>query len=226
MGERWATFDCYGTIANWNGGMRAAMAGAVGEERADRLLAAYHEHEPVVEAEQPHREYRDVLQEALRRAARAAGIDLPVEEEDALVRGWPQMPIHADAPDGLVRLRNAGWKLAVLTNCDDDLWATTAERLPVHFDHVVTAQQVRRYKPETAHFERFRADTGATPDRWVHVANSWFHDMQPARELQLRRVWVDRDRTGQDPAIANAVLHDFERLPETLEEVLDQPVPV
>jgi 2-haloacid dehalogenase len=224
MDERWATFDCYGTIADWLGGMRAGLARAVGAD-ADRLLSAYHEHEPVVEAEQPHRDYRDVLQEALRRAAVDAGVDLPAGQEDALVRAWPRMPIFPDAGAGLVRLRDAGWRLAVLTNCDDDLWATTAERLPVRFDHVVTAQQVRRYKPATAHFERFREDTGAAPERWVHVANSWFHDMQPARELGLRRVWVDRDRSGQDPAIANAVLPDFARLPETLEQVLGQPVP-
>ncbi len=224
MDERWATFDCYGTIADWLGGMRAALADAVGDD-AGQLLAAYHHHEPVVEAEQPHRAYRDVLQEALRRAADDAGVALPPGEHDALVRAWPQMPIFPDAGDGLVRLREAGWRLAVLTNCDDDLWATTAERLPVRFHHVVTAQQVRRYKPATAHFARFREDTGARPEGWVHVANSWFHDMQPARELGLRRVWVNRDRGGQDPAIANAVLPDFTRLPETLETVLTQPVP-
>ena len=127
------------------------------------------------------------------------------------MRGWPSMPFHADAPDGLVRLRDAGWKLAVLTNCDDDLWATTAARLPVEFDLVVTAQQVGSYKPAPGHFERFREVAQPAEDGWVHVACSWFHDMQAARDLGLRRIWVDRDRTGQDPAIANAVLRDLRR---------------
>jgi 2-haloacid dehalogenase len=224
MSEKWASFDCYGTIADWHGGMRAAMQEAVGQH-ADRLLAAYHRHEPVVEREQPHRLYRDVLREALVRASAEEGIALPAGEEDLLVRAWPHMPFHADAPGGLVRLRDAGWRLAVLTNCDDDLWATTAERLPVEFDLVVTAQEVQSYKPRLAHFERFRERSGAGDDAWVHVACSWFHDMQAAREIGIRRVWVDRDRTGEDPAIANAVLDDFARLPETLDDVLRQPVP-
>jgi 2-haloacid dehalogenase len=179
----------------------------------------------VVEAERPHRLYRDVLQEALVRAAADTGIALPEGQEDLLVRAWARMPFHADAPAGLERLRDAGWRLAVLTNCDDDLWQTTAERLPVAFDLVITAEQVRGYKPGLAHFERFRETTGVSDDRWVHVACSWFHDMQAARAIGIRRVWVDRDRTGQDPAIANAVLDDFARLPETVDEVLGQPVP-
>jgi 2-haloacid dehalogenase len=224
MGERWLTFDCYGTIADWHGGMREAMREAVGDD-ADRLLEAYHRHEPVLEREQPHRLYRDVLREGVVRAAAEEGIELPAGREDLLVRAWPRMPFHADAPDGLVRLRDAGWRLAVLTNCDDDLWRTTAERLPVEFDLVVTAEQVRSYKPRLAHFERFRASSGVADDGWVHVACSWFHDMQAARDLGIRRVWVDRDRTGQDPAIANAVVADFTRLPETVDEVLGQAVP-
>jgi 2-haloacid dehalogenase len=224
MSDRWATFDCYGTIADWHGGMRAALEAMVGD-RAEALLTAYHEHEPVLETEKPHRLYRDVLTEGLRRASASSGIELPAGQEDALVRGWPSMPFHPDAPGGLERLRDAGWKLAVLTNCDDDLWATTAARLPVTFDLVVTAQQVGSYKPAPGHFERFREVVRPAEDGWVHVACSWFHDMQAARDLGLRRIWVDRDRTGQDPSIANAVLPDFDQLLETLERVRLEPVP-
>ena len=135
------------------------------------------------------------------------------------MRAWPSMPFHADAPGGLVRLRDAGWRLAVLTNCDDDLWATTAERLPVDFDLVVTAQQVGSYKPAPGHFERFREPARPDEDGWVHVACSWFHDMQAARDLGLKRVWVDRDRTGQDPPSPTPCCPTSTRLLETLERV-------
>ena len=89
----------------------------------------------------------------------------------------------------------------------------------------MTAQQVGSYKPAPGHFERFREVAQPAEDGWVHVACSWFHDMQAARDLGLKRIWVDRDRTGQDPAIANAVLRTFDDLLETLERVRHEPVP-
>ena len=208
MSDRWATFDCYGTIADWHGGMRTALQGVVGD-RADTLLAAYHEHEPVLEAEKPHRLYRDVLTEGLRRGSASSGIELPAGQEDALVRAWPSMPFHADAPGGLVRLREAGWKLAVLTNCDDDLWATTAARLPLELDLVITAQQVavtsRRKATSSASAEQLfepRKDAGCMWPRPVRRHGGAARPRPQAIWLELEsaraRIRRDRERRAVD----------------------------
>lgn len=219
MAAPWATFDCYGTIVDWLGGMRVALAPVAGDA-ADRLLAAYHRHEPDVERERPVRPYREVLVEALRRAAAETSVALPAGEQDVLVRAWPGLPFHPDVAAGLRGLRDAGWRLAVLTNCDDDLFATTAARLPVALDLVITAEQVGAYKPDLAHFERFRERARPADGRWVHVAVSWFHDIEPASRLGIPRIWVDRERTGHDPSLASAVLPSFDRLPETAGRLL------
>jgi 2-haloacid dehalogenase len=213
--DRWATFDCYGTLIDWNGGMLRALEPVAGD-RAEALLGAYHAFELQVEAASPHRRYRDVLVEALRLAARRERLPLGSADETVLVEGWSGLPAFPEVPAALASLRDDGWRLAVLTNCDDDLFRATQPALGVVPDEVVTAEQVRSYKPRLAHFEEFARRTGATVDRWVHVANSWVHDIVPASRLGLPRVWVDRDRTGHDPSLATEVLGDLGRLPDAL----------
>lgn len=221
MSDRWASFDCYGTIVDWLSGMGAALSDVVGDD-APRLLDAYHRYEVRVERERPYRRYREVLVEALRRGAMEEDIELPAGREDVLVRAWPRLPLYEDVVPALRRLRDDGWKLAVLTNCDDDLFATTRERFPVELDLVVTAEQVGSYKPDIGHLRRFAERSGADEERWVHVACSWVHDIEPAARLGIHRVWVDRDRTGHDASIATAVIPDFVRLPETLTEIVER----
>jgi len=94
--------------------------------------------------------------------------------------------------------------LAVLTNCDDDLFAQTQRNFRQPFDLVITAEQVGDYKPSLKHFRKFAEVTGATSRDWMHVACSWFHDIAPARSLGIPRVWLDRDKTGEDPGTATA----------------------
>ncbi|HEY0935767.1 MAG TPA: HAD family hydrolase, partial [Trebonia sp.] len=200
-GTRWLTFDCYGTIADWNTCMLGALEPIAGAQAAT-LLAAYHRAESILEAGEPWRPYRDILAEALRLASRRTGISITSEQAGALAAAWPGMPLFPDVAEALGTLASFGWRLAILTNCDDDLFAATAASLPVPFEVVVTAEQVHSYKPDLGHFRRFAELTGATPANWIHVANSWVHDVLPAARTGLRSVWVDRDHTGHPAKFA------------------------
>lgn len=245
-GDRWLTFDCYGTIADWNSCMLAALAPAAGSAAA-LLLTAYHQAELALEAGPSYQPYRDVLASGLRIAARRLGIKLGGEREDdgdaergegdkggapgtddparAFARAWPDMKLFEDTDPALRTLVDDGWKLAILTNCDDDLFATTAPKFPVPFDVVVTAQQVRSYKPDLGHFRRFAEITGATPENWIHVANSWVHDILPAARMGLRSVWVDRDLTGHPAKVADRRITAMRRLPDAVADVSALPAP-
>jgi 2-haloacid dehalogenase len=215
---RWLTFDCYGTIADWNSCMLSALEPVAGP-RAEALLAGYHRAESILEAEPRWRPYREILTDGLALAADRAGVPLPAGAERAFVAAWPGMSIFPDVAEALADLVRSGWHLGVLTNCDDDLFATTAEKLPSPAEVVVTAEQVRSYKPDLAHFRRFAELTGATPATWIHVANSWVHDIAPAARMGLRSVWVDRDRTGHPAKFAERRITAMRRLPETVLDV-------
>jgi 2-haloacid dehalogenase len=221
--DKWLTFDCYGTIADWNTGMRAALTRVAGLG-ASILLTNYHQAELVLEAG-AWRPYRAVLTDGLRIAARRAGLLLDEADYDALVRAWPHMPLFDDTGPALTALQAEGWKLAILTNCDDDLFATTAPKLPVPFDVVVTAERVRSYKPDLVHFRTFAELTGADTENWIHVANSWVHDILPAARLGVRCVWVDRDQTGHPAKLADRRITAMRRLPEAVADVSALPAP-
>lgn len=212
MTGRWITFDCFGTLVDWNGGFRSILESVAGS-RASEWVAAYHRHEPAVQSED-YRSYRDVTALALERSAREIGLTLQPGDSAALAREWGSLPVFPDTAPVLNELRRRGWRVAVLTNCDDDLFAQTRETLGAPIDLVVTAQQVRSYKPAHGHFLRFREV--AQPQTWVHAACSWFHDVKPAHDLGIASVWIDREGTGEDPSIAGAVLGDLAGLPETL----------
>ena len=213
---RWLTFDCFGTLIDWRHGI-ASSAELLWPGRGADVLTAYHRHEHDVQAEQPGLRYRGVLAEALRRAA--ADLGLPLLDDDASVLGAtiPYWPVFPDTRAALTELRDAGWQLAVLTNCDRDIIGETQRRLQVPIDVVITAEDAGAYKPADNHFERFREGFGATSERWVHVAQSYFHDIVPARRLGLPRVWINRIGDPSDPSIADAVLPDLTGLATTLE---------
>ena len=218
MTDRWATFDCYGTLADWLGGMRAALEPIAGAD-TERLLGAYHDLEPEIQAEHPARRYRAVLAETLRRAAERERVELPPGGEHALAKQWHRMPVFDDVRPALTELRQDGWRLAILSNCDDDLLAQTVDVIGVEFDLLVTAERTGTYKPAHGHFTHFRELAEPPPGSWVHVANSWFHDIKPASEVRVPTVWVNRDRTSHDPSIASAVLPDMRELRTTLRRI-------
>jgi 2-haloacid dehalogenase len=218
VADKWLTFDCYGTIADWNTCMGGALAEVAGRN-AGRLLAAYHQAELELEAGPGWMPYREVLTAGLARAAGRERITLAKGGEEAFVRAWPDMAVFEDAAPALTALREQGWRLAILTNCDEDLFATTATRLPVPFDLWVTAEEVRSYKPDLAHFRRFAEKTTAERVNWIHIGNSWVHDVLPAARLGLRSVWVDRDGTGHPAKLAERRVTTMRRLPEAVDAV-------
>lgn len=216
--DRWVTFDCFGTLVDWHSGYRRILDPIAGD-RTDALIRAYHEFERAIEAERPHRLYKDVLTAGLEQAAGKIGLALPKGEADVIVRRWGEQPFHGDVAAALGALRAAGWKLAMLTNCDNDLFAKTREKFPVKPDLVVTAEMVQSYKPELGHFKRFQQESGVERSNWIHTACSWFHDVAPARRMGVKRIWVDRDKTGHDPSAATRVLPDVTGLPKTVAEI-------
>ena len=217
-GDRWLTFDCYGTIADWNTCMLGALEPVAGVNAAP-LLSAYHRAESILEAGPRWAPYRSILSDGLRLASRRTGLTVPASSSGVFSAAWPSMPVFSDVAEALGTLAGSGWKLAILTNCDDDLFAMTAARLPVPFEIVVTAEQVSSYKPDLEHFRRFASLTGATPANWIHVANSWVHDIAPAARMGLRSVWVDRDHTGHPAKFAERRVTTMRRLPETVSDV-------
>jgi 2-haloacid dehalogenase len=197
--NRWVSFDCFGTLVDWQAWF-ADVLGPLGGEAAANVIRAYHAHERVVERDYPHRSYKDVLATALSRALAERGASLsPQDARTILMQAWPSMRLFDDVEEMLAELRSRGYRLAVLTNCDEDLFAITHRLFRVPFDLVLTAERVRGYKPERWHFRGFEMLTRVVRPQWVHVANSWYHDIQPARALGVRHVWLDRDRTGEDP---------------------------
>jgi 2-haloacid dehalogenase len=201
MPGHWATFDCFGTLVDWHTGFRHIFQRIAGD-RAAELEHAYHAEEARLEAER-FRRYTEITRLATERAAARIGITLSDTDAGALARNWASLPVFADTIPALQSLRDGDWRLGILTNCDLEMFEKTTRTLEVPLDAVITAEEVRSYKPGLAHFTTFRERV--KPDTWVHVACSWFHDIAPARHLDVARVWIDRDRTGDDPAAATVV---------------------
>jgi len=207
--DRWATFDCYGTLIDWNGGIRGELARVFGEERADDLLARYHELEPKLEAD-GKRSYREVLTWAMHELGAPAG------EEEALARSLPSWRPFPEVPEALRQVRASGWKLAILSNTDRDFIEASQEQIGVPFELAIVASEIGSYKPALGHWRAFEREFGRLPD--VHVAASLFHDIAPANELGLRSIWINRlgETAGPKP---KRELSDLVPLPEALEEV-------
>jgi 2-haloacid dehalogenase len=185
--HRWATFDCYGTLIDWNGGIGRELERLFGADRASTMLHRYHEVEPQVQRGEPTRSYREVLAITLSRLG-----DVPVEEQDALGRSLPGWPVFPEVRESLEEARAAGWKLAILSNTDRDFIDASMERIGVPFELAIVASEIGSYKPAHGHWDEFFARTGADPAGHVHVGASLFHDVAPARELGLRTIWVNR----------------------------------
>jgi 2-haloacid dehalogenase len=212
VAERWATFDCYGTLIDWNGGIRAVLADVFGEERADEQLERYHDIEPALEAD-GSRSYRDVMTEAMR--------ELGASEADAatLADSLPSWSPFPEVRAALTDARRRGWKLAILSNTDRDFIEASLKRIGVPFELAIVASEIGSYKPAHAHWLRFAEETGAARDHHVHVAQSHFHDIVPATELGLPTVWINRRGETADPP-ATRELRDLTPLPETLDELV------
>jgi 2-haloacid dehalogenase len=218
MADRWATFDCYGTLIDWNAGIRGALEGLFGVAEAPGLLDRYHQVEPEIQ-EEAYRSYAEVMTLAVERLAQETGRALPEGESNALARSLPEWPPFPEVPGSLAELRRRGWKLAILSNSDRDLIAASMKRLGVPFDLAIVAEDVQSYKPAHGHWERFYELTTADRDHHVHVAQSHFHDIATADELGLKSVWVNRLGEQGDPPPTREI-RDLSPLPDTLDELV------
>lgn len=196
--DRWATFDCYGTLVDWNGGIRGQLERLFGVERSGELLARYHELEPEIQASHPGSSYREVLTIALERLAAETGLSLPEGETSALARSLPEWPVFDDVRPGLAQARERGWKLAILSNTDRDLIDASMASIGVPFDLAIVAGDIGSYKPALKHWEVFRQRVGDDVGH-VHVAQSLFHDIGPAQELGIPSIWINRLDEPADP---------------------------
>ena len=188
------TFDVYGTLIDWETGIAAALRRAGAEGSDDELLEAFARHEAELEAG-PYRSYREVLAGALRGVAADRGFE-PADEQ-AFAASVGEWPAFEDTAEALARLAQR-FRLGVITNCDDDLFARSQPRLGVEFDWVITAQQARGYKPRPENFLFAFERIDVPRERILHVAQSLFHDHVPAKALGMTTVWIDRrgDREG------------------------------
>ncbi|HEX3509432.1 MAG TPA: haloacid dehalogenase type II [Candidatus Dormibacteraeota bacterium] len=218
MADRWLTFDCFGTLIDWRHGIRTTGELLFPGRGAD-FLDSYNQVEAEVESEGSFRRYRAVLTEAVKRVAQRLELDLKPDDATALVSTIPYWPAFADVGPALAELRREGWRFALLTNCDRDIIALTQRRLPASFDAVVTAEDVAAYKPSPAHFLLFKSTFGASADAWIHVAQSYFHDIKTANDLGIRRIWVNRQGEPDDPSIADAVVKGLVELPDAVKNL-------
>ena len=190
------TFDCYGTLIDWRQGIaeafRHVLPEAAGVEEA-RLFDAYERAEAEVEGG-PFRPYREVLAAAAGRVTKLLGWRVPAGRDLFLAESLPGWRPFADTNPSLERLASMGYRLGILSNVDDDLLAGTLRRLSVPFDLIVTAQSVGSYKPAMAHFRRALEEVGGRPERLLHVAESYHHDVGAARPLGVRVICVNRQR--------------------------------
>jgi 2-haloacid dehalogenase len=195
--DRWATFDCYGTLIDWNGGIGRELERLFGTEHVARLLNAYHELEREIEHERPTATYRDVLTTALCLLAEREDMPLAAADEDALARSLPSWQPFPEGAAALEDARARGWKLAILSNTDRDYLDASLELIGVPFDASIVASEIGSYKPGHRHWETFAERV--SPEVHVHVGASLFHDIAPATELGLPTVWINRLGEAPEP---------------------------
>jgi 2-haloacid dehalogenase len=216
--ERWATFDCYGTLIDWMGGIRATLASLWPENDAEALLSRYHDVEPTVQAGRGIA-YRTVMAETLAQVAASEGLVVPAGRADALGASLPTWSPFPEVTTSLSELRARGWKLGILSNADRDLLDASLTVIGVPVDVRVVASDIGSYKPAFEHWESFFQQTGADRARHVHVAASLFHDVQPCAALGLPCVWINREAEESDLPRA-AELTDLAGLPDTLDQLV------
>ena len=191
MSDRWATFDCYGTLIDWDGGVRRTLRRVWPEEDAERLFHRYHDVEPRIQAGRGI-SYRQVLRETLAAIAEEDELEVPPGQEDALADSLPSWRPFPEVPGSLGELRDRGWRIAILSNTDPDLLDSSLKTIGVEVDLRITAAEAGSYKPTYGHWDTFFRTTDADRERHVHVAASLSHDVEPCAQLGLPCVWINR----------------------------------
>lgn len=218
--DRWATFDCYGTLVDWRAGIRDQLARLFDDRDADDLLARYYELEPGVQSDGAL-SYREVLARTLVRVADEFDLIVPAGEKDALARSLPNWPVFTEVRKSLGETRERGWRLGILSNTDRDLIESSVAMLHVPFDLMVVASEIGSYKPARRHWDIFADQTGVNLDRHVHVAQSLFHDIAATNALGIRSIWINRLGERAEPTPTRE-LPDLTGLADTLDELVPE----
>jgi len=204
----WVSFDCYGTLVDWESGICGAVDEVLRSHGVRRsrgeILALFADIEPRVQTSETYLTYRCVLRRVMAEMGDALGIRCSATELDGLAESLADWPVFPEVREALTALQTR-FRLAVISNVDDELFAGTAEALSVDFDAVVTAEQARSYKPSRHNFELAAARMGVETDAWLHVAESLFHDIGPANRMGIASVWVNRAGRGGGTRRTDAV---------------------
>jgi 2-haloacid dehalogenase len=216
------SFDCYGTLIDWESGildyLGPLLASKGVQASGNEILNLYSEFEPR-QQQQAYRRYREVLAAVVREFAARLGFEVSEEEAAGLAESIRNWQPFGDTVAALRDLKKR-YGLAVLSNIDDDLFALTAPKLGVELDLVVTAQQVGSYKPSLRNFEMLLGRLPVTKDKLLHVAESLYHDVVPARSLGIATVWVNR-RQGKPAAATRLVAAEPDREVATVGELAE-----
>ena len=215
----WVTFDCYGTLIQWDEGLIAAMRSILAHKPQsidpDRFIAVYDQHEHALEQATPHRGFREVSGAALGLAMRDFGVASDENDATTLTAAISAMPPFPEVVATLGELKRAGFRLCIVSNTDDAIIAGNVAQLGGHIDRVVTAEQAVAYKPSHRIFEFAHRALAVTRDEVVHVCASPHLDLVATRELGIRDVWIDRE-TGRRPVdgyVPAATLPSLKGLP-------------
>lgn len=213
------TFDCYGTLIDWEAGILAVLRPWAAKHAIDAdddtLLEFFGRHETLVQQDAPAMLYPDVLRQTMRAIGDEFGHDAWADEADAMgtsVKDWPAFP---DSVEALAYLKNH-FKLVVLSNVDNESFVHSNQRLSVEFDAVITAQDVGSYKPNPDNFTALIArlsGLGVKPGQVLHTAQSLYHDIAPARNAGLRTCWINRrhDKFGPGATPPTTAWPDMEK---------------
>ena len=225
MSVAWVTFDCYGTLIDWERGVTDALLPLLppGLDRTG-LAVRYIEVEAEVQKGE-HLPYREVLDRASRKLLEEKGRPLAAGAPSPLPGSLPSWRPFDEVPYALRELRRRGYKVAILSNVDNELLAASIRNLGVEPDLTVTAEDVKSYKPARGHWRHFEERTGAGKGNTVHVAASLYHDIRPTTAWGYRNVWIARRIEALRGADPTRILPDLAKLPDAIEELAALPPP-
>jgi len=194
---RWLTFDCYGTLIQWDEGLLDCVRQLLERKGspaldADRFIEIYDRHEHRLEQTPPHRSFADISRQSMALTLEELGLPCEPEDAEALIRRIGQMPPFPEVPETLKWLKAQGFKLCIVSNTDDDIIKGNVAQLGGHIDRVITAQQAQAYKPDHRLFRHAHEQLGVGLDEVLHICASPHLDLVVARELGFRCVWIDR----------------------------------
>jgi 2-haloacid dehalogenase len=216
----WLTFDCYGTLIQWDEGLLAAVEAILAKHRergvdAHTLIATYDKYEHELEQQRPHKSFRAVAGESLQLAMRDLRLSYAPSDIGILTSGISQMPPFPEVVGALAELKRQGFRLCIISNTDDDIIAGNVAQLGGHIDRVITAQQAQAYKPSRRIFEHAHGALGASVNDVVHICASPHLDLAAARDMGFRCIWIDRatGRKALPDYTPNAVFPTLDKVP-------------